>query len=172
VNVYEGFGNAPEGTTKSIKLYSDGASRGNGKGKSICAYAYYAKYEGYEMLNGKAFRGYTNNQMEILGLIRGLEHITNKKIPVKVYLDSKYVYNAVTQHWIYSWKRQGWTKKGGLKNTRYWQVLLREIEKFDMIEYYWVKGHASNFGNNTVDEECNKLMDNYIKGEMENGHKY
>ena len=57
------------------------------------------------------------NQMEILGLIRGLQHITNKKNPVKVYLDSKYVYNATTQHWIYSWKRQGWTKKGGLKNT-------------------------------------------------------
>jgi len=152
--------------TKSVKLYTDGASRGNVVGESICAYAFYGEYNGYETLGGKAFVGYTNNQMELTGLIIGLRNITNKNLPVEVYLDSKYVFDSITKNWMKSWKRNGWTKDGGLKNDKYWMALDVELNKFKKIHFNWTKGHANNFGNNIADKKCNDLMDNFEEEEL------
>lgn len=151
----------PGGQKDVIKLYTDGASRGNIRGKSICAYAFYLKYKSYERLSGKAYIGFTNNQMEILGLIQGLRWIRKKDMQIEVFLDSKYVYNAITKDWLGIWKRNGWTKKGGLKNANLWKALNHELNNFEHINFNWVKGHANNFGNNLADKECNDLMDHF-----------
>lgn len=129
-----------------ITIYTDGASRGNpgpgGYGTVMLAGPYRK-----EMSEG--FRKTTNNRMELLAVIKGLEALKKEGSEVLVYSDSKYVVDAVTKGWVW-----GWIKKGfkGKKNEDLWRRFL-DIYQKHKVELKWVKGHAGNAEN----ERCDQL---------------
>ena len=129
-----------------ITIYTDGASRGNpgpgGYGTVLLAPPYRKELS-------EGFRKTTNNRMELLAVIKGLESLKKEGSEVLVVSDSKYVVDAVTKGWIW-----GWIKKGfkGKKNEDLWRRFL-EVYKKHKVEFRWVKGHAGNVEN----ERCDQL---------------
>lgn len=89
----------------------------------------------------------TNNRMELLGVITGLEALKVASCNVTVYTDSKYVADAVEKGWLQNWIKTGFKKK---KNKDLW---LRYISaaKNHTVRFIWVKGHADNIENNLCD---------------------
>lgn len=129
-----------------IKLYTDGSSRGNpGPG----GYGAILTYQGHEKMLSGAFRTTTNNRMELLAVIKGLEAITKDAQEVMVYADSKYVVNAVMQGWLNAWERQGFKKK---KNIDLWKRFLKVYRRHN-VKIKWVQGHAGHVYN----ERCDQL---------------
>ena len=98
-----------------------------------------------EMSEG--FRLTTNNRMELLAVIVGLEALTRDGIEVDVYSDSKYVVDAVEKHWVFGWEKKGYKDK---KNPDLWQRFLR-VYRRHQVRFHWVKGHAGNPLNGRVD---------------------
>ncbi len=128
-----------------IELYTDGASSGNpgpgGYGLILRSGQYYKELsEGY--------RKTTNNRMELLAVIIGLEAIKKQGQEVTIYSDSKYVIDAVDKKWVF-----GWVKKGfhGKKNADLWLRFL-EVYKKHAVKFIWVKGHANHPENERCDE--------------------
>lgn len=158
------FAPKDNGSSRIIHLYSDGGCRSTAqKGETIkdtdkCAYAFFLKQGGNEKLDGWAGYGKTNNAMEIAGLLNGLKAIKNKNAPVIAYLDSAYVVNTIEKKWYENWERQGWTKKGGLKNAELWKELITLMRQFPFFSIEKVKGHSDDEYNNLVDEHLNTLM--------------
>lgn len=76
-------------------------------------------------------------------------------------LDSKYVLDAVTKRWLFSWAKKGWKTASGepVKNRELWEEVLELLKKFKNAKYAWTKGHADNYGNNKVDRLLNEEMD-------------
>ena len=138
-------------------LYTDGACSGNpGKGG----------YGGiFIKSNGQAeeFSGgdddTTNNRMEIMAVIIGLEK-AEENSRVKVYSDSAYVVNAFNQNWLANWKKNGWLTAGGsdVLNVDLWKELSDLVDKRD-VEFVKVKGHADN----TLNNRCDALATSYYK---------
>jgi len=133
-----------------IYLYTDGACSGNPGPGGWGAILLYGKHE-KELSGGEAET--TNNRMELLGIITGLEALVEPCI-VEVYTDSQYVVNAVEKRWVYGWRAKGWVKsnKEPAKNPDLWQRLLALIEGRHKVSFHWVKGHADNAYNNRCDE--------------------
>ena len=129
-----------------IELYTDGASRGNpgpgGYGVVLKCGAHYK-----EISAGYACT--TNNRMELLAVIVGLEALKRKNAIVHVYSDSSYVVKAVNEGWLQKWILKGIEKQ---KNPDLWQRFL-QIYKKHRVTFYWVKGHAGHPEN----ERCDKL---------------
>jgi ribonuclease HI len=100
----------------------------------------------------QGYRRTTNNRMELLALIKGLE-LLNRPCAVTLFSDSKYVVDAVEKGWAKSWKARGWKKadKQPAINADLWERALQVLEKH-RVTLRWVKGHASNEGNNRCDE--------------------
>lgn len=94
------------------------------------------------------FKHTTNNRMELLAVIIGLESITDKNIPVKIYSDSKYVVDSINLKWVFGWRKIGFKNKA---NPDLWQRFLN-IYDAQKHTFFWVKGHASNVENNRCDE--------------------
>jgi ribonuclease HI len=127
-----------------IELYTDGAASGNpGPG----GYGIVLIYQNHRKESSGGFRLTTNNRMELMAVIRGLEMIKDRDIPVKVYSDSKYIVDAVNENWIYGWKRTGFAKKA---NADLWIRFLK-LYVPKKHEFIWVKGHADNKENNRCD---------------------
>ena len=106
--------------------------------------------------NEKSRKGYTNttnNRMELLGVITGLEAL-NRPCTVEVFTDSQYVVNAFNQHWIEGWLKRGWknAKKEPVKNKDLWQRLLAAKDPHK-VSFHWVKGHAGH----PLNERCDEL---------------
>lgn len=93
------------------------------------------------------FKHTTNNRMELLAVIVGLESITNNDLKVKVYSDSKYVVDAINLKWILGWRKTGFKNKA---NPDLWMRFLR-VYNPQKHEFIWVKGHADNKENNRCD---------------------
>jgi ribonuclease HI len=128
-----------------IELYTDGAASGNpGPG----GYGVVLKYGKFRKEMSGGYRLTTNNRMELLAVIVGLEAITNKDLQVKVYSDSKYVVDAINLKWLFGWKQKGFEKKA---NADLWKRFLL-VYDFRKHEFNWVKGHADNKENNRCDE--------------------
>ena len=133
-----------------IIIYTDGSSIGNpgpgGYGVVI------PSLEGNREFSG-GFRKTTNNRMEMLACVVGLEQL---KTPSKValYSDSRYVVDGITKSWAKKWRRNDWRKGNGEKalNVDLWKRLLSICERHD-VRFIWVKGHAGNPGN----ERCDQL---------------
>ena len=127
-----------------IEIFTDGSARGNpGPG----GYGVLLRFnDQLKELNG-GFRRTTNNRMELLALIIGLESLKTNKLPVRVYSDSKYVIDAITKKWVH-----GWVKKGfkGKKNKDLWLRYLN-LEKQFHLEFVWVKGHNGHPENERCD---------------------
>ena len=134
---------------KTVTLYTDGACSGNpGPGGWGCILMYgphKKELSGWE-------RSTTNNRMELTGVIRGLQALTEPCI-VELYSDSKYVIDALQKGWARGWKARGLVKadKKPALNSDLWEVLLDLCDQHT-VNLHWVKGHASNPYNNRCDE--------------------
>ena len=125
-------------------MYTDGGASGNpgpGGYGTLLMYGEHVK----EMSEG--FRLTTNNRMELLAVIVGLEALTRDGIEVDVYSDSKYVVDAVEKRWVFGWEKKGDKDK---KNPDLWQRFLR-VYRRHQVRFHWVKGHAGNPLNERVD---------------------
>ncbi len=135
---------------KKVELFTDGACSGNpGKG----GYGAILRYNGHEMELSAGYRLTTNNRMELLAAIVGLEAL---KEPCEVELssDSKYLVDAVTKGWVYSWKKKGWKKSDGKPalNVDLWKRLLA-LMAVHKVSFVWLKGHAGHPEN----ERCDRM---------------
>lgn len=143
-----------ENKTK-VKVYTDGACSGNpGKG-GYGVVLVYTDSDGikHEKELSEGFNSVTNNQMELMAVIAGLEAL-KKPCSVELVSDSKYVTDAFNNHWIEGWIKKGWKTAGKtpVKNAGLWKRLLAAKEKHD-VEFVWVKGHAGHEYN----ERCDTL---------------
>lgn len=133
---------------KKVTLYTDGACSGNpGPG----GYGAVLIYNGVEKEISGGQKDTTNNQMEMMAVIKGLEML-KEPCEVKVYSDSAYVVNSIQKGWIYSWKKNNWKKadKSKVKNIDLWERLLSQLE-IHKVEFLKVKGHADDKLNNRCD---------------------
>lgn len=127
-----------------IEIFTDGSSKGNpGPG----GYGIVMRYGEKEKEYSEGFRRTTNNRMELLAVIKGLEKLKRYDIPVIVYSDSKYVIDSIEKGWVFNWVKTGFR---GKKNEDLWRRYLDLHSKFD-IEYSWVKGHAGHPENERCD---------------------
>jgi ribonuclease HI len=129
-----------------IVIYTDGAARGNPGPGGLGVVMIFGSHR-KELAEG--YRITTNNRMELLAVIRGLEALKRDDLKVKIYTDSKYVSEAVNQGWVFSWETKRFKKK---KNADLWQRFLELYRRFD-ITLIWVKGHA----NIKENERCDRL---------------
>lgn len=138
---------------ESILLYTDGASRGNpGRG----GYGTILMWGHHRKELSKGYRLTTNNRMELLAVIAGLEAIKKNELPITVYSDSQYVINSVEKGWLNNWIKTDF--KGGKKNKDLWKHYYELAKKFK-IRFVWVKGHANNPHNNRCDELATTAAD-------------
>lgn len=133
---------------QEIVIYTDGAAAPNpGPG----GYGAVILYNGHRKELAEGFALTTNNRMEILGVVVGLEALT-KPCHVTIYSDSQYVVNAISEGWVQKWKRNlGWkTKKERAKN---WDLWLRYLEAAapHHVNMLWIRGHAGNVENERAD---------------------
>ena len=136
-----------------INIYTDGSSRGNpGPG----GFGVILMYGSHRKEISKGFRHTTNNRMELLAVITGLEAITKKELPVVVYSDSQYVVKAIEEGWLKTWMRTNF--KGGKKNKDLWTRYFHLSQKMN-VKLKWVKGHADNPFNNRCDELATAAAD-------------
>lgn len=128
-----------------IELFTDGAASGNpGPG----GFGAVLKFDKFRKEISQGYRLTTNNRMELLAVIVGLESVTNKELNVKIYSDSKYVVDSINLKWLFGWQKKGFEKKA---NVDLWKRFLK-IYEFKKHEFIWVKGHANNVENNRCDE--------------------
>lgn len=139
-----------------VKIYTDGAARGNPDGPGgYGTVLEYVDTKG-ELHTKELSQGYkrtTNNRMELMAVIAGLEAL-NRPCEVELYSDSQYVVNAFNQHWIEGWIKKGWKrgKNEQVKNIDLWKRLLAAKEPHS-VTFIWVKGHAGHPQN----ERCDSL---------------
>jgi ribonuclease HI len=128
-----------------IKIYTDGAAQGNpGPG----GYGVILKYnDHYKELSG-GFRLTTNNRMELLAVIVGLETIKKEGIPITIYSDSQYVVNAVSKGWLWNWEKKNFKNKA---NADLWLRYIPLHRKLNP-KFTWIKGHAGHKENERCDE--------------------
>jgi ribonuclease HI len=127
-----------------IQIYTDGSSRGNpGPG----GYGTILTFQGKEKELSEGFRLTTNNRMELLAVIVGLEALKTEGKEVIVYSDSKYVVDAVNQKWVWGWQKKGFKDK---KNPDLWMRFLRIYPK-NKVTFVWVKGHNGHHYNERCD---------------------
>lgn len=134
-------------------MYTDGASRGNpgpGGYGTILMWGETVK----ELSAG--FRYTTNNRMELMAVIAGLEALKKDGVPILVYSDSQYVVRAVEEGWLKNWIASNF--KGGKKNRDLWERY-HESAKLHKVRFKWVKGHASNPHNNRCDQLATEAAD-------------
>lgn len=137
----------------TITIYTDGASRGNpgpGGYGTILMYGDRVK----ELSQG--YRLTTNNRMELMAVIAGLQALKKNHIPVTVYSDSQYVVKAVEQGWLKNWIATNF--KGGKKNRDLW-MQYHELAMNMKVRFVWVRGHADNPYNNRCDELATSAAD-------------
>ena len=129
-----------------ITIYTDGAARGNpgpgGYGVVLISGPHRKELSG-------GFSHTTNNRMELLAVIVGLETLKKNNSEVVVYSDSKYVVDAVEKNWLFGWEKIGFKKK---KNPDLWRRFL-QIYRKHKVKFVWVKGHA----NIPENERCDQL---------------
>ncbi len=136
-----------------IIMYTDGASRGNpGPG----GYGTILMWNGIEKILSAGFRRTTNNRMELMAVIAGLEALKKHGVRVEIYSDSQYVVNAVEKGWLENWISTDF--KGGKKNKDLW-LRYSELAGRYHIRFHWVKGHASNPNNERCDELATTAAD-------------
>ena len=138
-----------------VEIFTDGACRGNpGPG----GWAALLRSQGVEKMLSGAEQETTNNQMELMAAIQGLEALTRAS-SVVLTTDSQYVRQGIT-HWIHGWKRNGWktSQKQAVKNKTLWQRLDVAVEKHQ-VAWHWVKGHSGHEENERVDTAANDAID-------------
>lgn len=137
-----------------IKIYTDGSSRGNpGPGGF-----------GVILISGdhrkeisKGFKLTTNNRMELLAVIVGLEAIKNHDNVIDIYSDSKYVVESVEKKWVFGWEKKGFKDK---KNPDLWKRFLAIYTKHK-VKFHWIKGHNAHPENERCDVLATEAADGF-----------
>jgi ribonuclease HI len=129
-----------------IIIYTDGAAKGN-PGPGGYGILLLSGQHRKELSGG--FRLTTNNRMELLAVIIGLETLRFEDSEVVVYTDSRYVADAVEKQWVFEWEKKRFRKK---KNPDLWMRFLSVYRKHK-VKFIWIKGHADNPEN----ERCDRL---------------
>lgn len=132
--------------SNKITIFTDGAAKGNpGPG----GYGVVLQTDKYKKELSAGFRLTTNNRMELLAVIKGLEALKFKNSEVVIYTDSKYIADAVNKGWVFQWEKKAFRKK---KNSDLWKRFLKMYRSHDVI-IKWVAGHSGVEGN----ERCDRL---------------
>ena len=133
---------------RQVTIHTDGSCLGNpGPG----GYGVILEHDGHERELSGGFRRTTNNRMEMLAVIVGLEALM-EPCCVTVYSDSRYVVDAIEKGWARKWRANGWMRTRGQRaiNPDLWERLLTDLDKHD-VELRWVPGHSGNAGNTRAD---------------------
>ena len=133
-------------SASEIVIYTDGSARGNPGPGGYGVVMIYGKHR-RELSEG--FQMTTNNRMELLAVIRGLQSLKRNDIRVKVYTDSRYVSDAVNKRWVFNWEAKRFKNK---KNPDLWIEFLEVYRRLN-VSFIWVKGHA----NIPENERCDRL---------------
>lgn len=138
-----------------VEIFTDGACRGN---PGIGGWGALLRYEGTEKTLHGGEPLTTNNRMELIAVIKGLEALT-KPCEVTLTSDSKYVLSGITE-WMPNWKKRGWktASKKPVQNVDLWQRL-DEVAGQHEIQWKWVKGHSGHRENEIADELANLGID-------------
>ncbi|MEM1440734.1 MAG: ribonuclease HI [Verrucomicrobiota bacterium] len=143
---------------KHVEIYTDGSSRGNpGPG----GYGTVVKFGPHTRELAQGFVETTNNRMEILAAVAGLE-VLKEPCRVTVFSDSRYLVDAQTKGWVDGWKARGWKKKdkSEVKNIDLWKRLENATADHE-VDWQWVKGHAGH----EMNELCDTLATEAADGE-------
>ena len=151
---------------KELKIYTDGAARGNpGPG----GYGAVLIWGNTEKELSAGYKRTTNNRMELLAVIKALESLKREGLKITIYSDSQYVVKAVNEGWLRKWIATNF--KGGKKNRDLWMRYYDLSQKHN-IKFVWVRGHADNAYNNRCDELATAAADGkdlLVDEEYENG---
>ncbi len=134
---------------KHVTIYTDGACIGNpGPG----GYGAILLYQGHKKELSGGYRKTTNNRMEIMAAIAGLEAL-KEKCKVMLYSDSEYLVKAMSRGWAQRWRAKGWqrNKREKALNPDLWERLMQLCEHHE-VQFSWVKGHAGTLENTRCDE--------------------
>lgn len=131
---------------KKITIFTDGAARGNpGPG----GYGVVLQTDRHRKELAQGYRLTTNNRMEMMAVIKGLEALKREGSDVVIYTDSRYIADAINKGWVFEWERKAFRKK---KNADLWKRLLVLYRKHN-VRFIWVEGHSGIEGN----ERCDRL---------------
>ena len=144
---------------KVVEIFTDGACRGNpGPG----GWGVLLRYNGTEkdLFGGEAHT--TNNRMELLAAIRGLEAIS-ETCQIELTSDSQYVRKGITE-WLTGWKAKGWktAAKKPVKNQDLWKLLDEQAQRHS-VNWHWVKGHSGHRENEMADKLANRGIDELLE---------
>ena len=138
-----------------ITMYTDGASRGNpGPG----GYGTILMSGPHRKELSQGYRLTTNNRMELMAVIAGLQALKKKGMKVTIYSDSQYIVKAVEQGWLENWIATNF--KGGKKNRDLW-MRYYDLANDHQLKFVWVRGHADNPFNNRCDELATAAADGF-----------
>ena len=148
-----------------VTIYTDGSARGNPDGPGgYGTVIIYVDSKGVNHVKeiSEGFEKTTNNRMELMGVIAGLEAL-NRPCEIDLYSDSQYVIKAFNDHWIDNWIKKGWKKSDGkpVLNVDLWQRLLAAAKPHNL-SWHWVKGHAGHKENERCDELATNAADNLL----------
>ena len=137
---------------KLVTIHTDGSCLGNpGRG----GYSVLLDHKGRRNELSGGYLRTTNNRMELLAAIKGLESLKEPRC-VELYSDSTYLVDSVNKGWVQAWKADGWARKRKpVPNADLWRRLLREADKHD-VTFKWVRGHAGNAENERCDQLANE----------------
>ena len=141
---------------EKIVIYTDGGCRGN---PGIGGWGVWLHYKDHDKKLKGSELNTTNNKMELTASIRALQSLKSNDITVDLYTDSKYVIQGINE-WIDAWKAKDWktANKKKVKNIDLWKQLDTLNQKFS-VNWYWVKGHSDDPGNDMADRLANEAMD-------------
>ncbi len=141
-----------------VNLYSDGGAEPNpGKG----GFGIIMSYKGIKREFSQGYELTTNNRMELMGVIYGLERLKTRSV-VNIFTDSRYVIDGIEKGWAERWKSKNWYRTRTEKAINYdlWNRLLTLISTHQKVAFSWVKGHAGHIEN----ERCDELASAALKG--------
>jgi len=142
---------------KHVAIYTDGAASGN---PGLGGYGVILEFQGKRKELSGGYRRTTNNRMELLAAVVGLEAL-KERCEVTLYTDSAYLVNAINEGWAQRWRAHGWmrNKNEPALNPDLWERLLRLCEQHE-VHFVWVKGHAGHPEN----ERCDQLAQEAARG--------
>jgi ribonuclease HI len=143
---------------KHVKIYTDGACRGNpGPG----GWGVLLRYGHHEKILSGAEDHTTNNRMELMAAIQALAAM-REPCKIELYTDSQYVQKGISE-WLAGWKKKNWKKadKTQVKNADLWQMLDQEASRHQ-VSWHWVKGHSGHPENDMADSIANKAIDDLL----------